>query len=177
MNLLDHPFTTSLAWALIHFLWQGTLIALVLALALSALKHYTATLKYALACTALILMTALPLTRLVADLRKPALVIVLDRPVLIPNDDSAFLVEPARKVTISASTHSVVTTLERAPRSPFTRLRPWILALWSLGVTLLSLRLIAGWLYTHRLKTRLIQNVSDDWNQRLRLIATQMRVC
>jgi hypothetical protein len=38
MNLLNtlvhHPFAANLAWALVHFVWQGALVALSLAVAL-----------------------------------------------------------------------------------------------------------------------------------------------
>ena len=51
-----------LGWTLVHFVWQGTLVALVLAAVLRGLKQSHT--RYAAACLALAVMTALPLATL-----------------------------------------------------------------------------------------------------------------
>ncbi|MFP2963552.1 transcriptional regulator, partial [Myxococcus sp. 1LA] len=50
----------SLGWALLHSLWQGTLVALLLAAALLTVGRRAAHARYALACGALVLALALP---------------------------------------------------------------------------------------------------------------------
>ncbi|AKQ69897.1 Regulatory sensor-transducer, BlaR1/MecR1 family [Myxococcus hansupus] len=50
----------SMGWALLHSLWQGTLVALMLAVALIAAGRRAAHARYALACGALVLALALP---------------------------------------------------------------------------------------------------------------------
>ncbi|NVJ07425.1 M56 family metallopeptidase [Myxococcus sp. AM001] len=50
----------SLGWALLHSLWQGTLVALLLAVALVTVGRRAAHARYALACGALVLALALP---------------------------------------------------------------------------------------------------------------------
>jgi HEAT repeat protein/beta-lactamase regulating signal transducer with metallopeptidase domain len=50
----------AVGWALVHFVWQGTVVALVAALALWAMRRATATLRYAVAVGALVTMAALP---------------------------------------------------------------------------------------------------------------------
>ena len=57
---LTQPFWHALGWALLHSLWQGGLLAVVLAGTLSLLKGRSASLRYALACAALVLMIAAP---------------------------------------------------------------------------------------------------------------------
>ena len=54
----------SLGWALLHLLWQGTLVAGVLALALRVLRRQAAAARYALACGALGMMLVLPVATL-----------------------------------------------------------------------------------------------------------------
>ncbi|HEX9793609.1 MAG TPA: hypothetical protein VGC54_06460, partial [Planctomycetota bacterium] len=49
-----------LGLALLHFLWQGTLIAGGLALALKLIDRSAAQLRYGLACAALLLLAAAP---------------------------------------------------------------------------------------------------------------------
>src|SRR5262245_35377766 len=50
-----------LGWALIHFTWQGTLVALSLGAALRMLRGASTNARYAAACVALLLMSSLPL--------------------------------------------------------------------------------------------------------------------
>jgi TonB family protein len=48
-------------WTLIHFVWQGVLVAIILACALTLLNGKSARPRYLAACTALVLMAMLPL--------------------------------------------------------------------------------------------------------------------
>ncbi|QSQ21228.1 M56 family metallopeptidase [Pyxidicoccus parkwayensis] len=50
----------SVGWALLHSLWQGALVALLLAVALATVGRRAANARYALACGALVLSLALP---------------------------------------------------------------------------------------------------------------------
>ena len=52
--------TTLIAWALLHFLWQGTLVVVGAAIALHLLRGSSATSRYNLGVTALALMAAVP---------------------------------------------------------------------------------------------------------------------
>src|SRR5262245_66150088 len=50
-----------LGWTLIHFTWQGTLVALLLAGVQRMLRGASTNARYAAACIALLLMSSLPL--------------------------------------------------------------------------------------------------------------------
>ena len=50
-----------LGWALIHFTWQGTFVAILLAGVLRILRGRSTNARYAAACAALLLMLAAPL--------------------------------------------------------------------------------------------------------------------
>ncbi len=54
------PAVQAIAWALIHFLWQGALVGLAAAGVLGLLKRGSAASRYAVAAGALLLMLALP---------------------------------------------------------------------------------------------------------------------
>ena len=61
MNSIETMSTVeALGWTLFHFLWQGALVALMLALARVALKRRAANLRYLASCAAMLLMLALP---------------------------------------------------------------------------------------------------------------------
>jgi beta-lactamase regulating signal transducer with metallopeptidase domain len=61
ITLLNQPWTERLGWTLLHFLWQGILVAALYALARAlAGGRISARGRYALACGALVAMTAAP---------------------------------------------------------------------------------------------------------------------
>lgn len=61
ITLLNQPWTERLGWTLLHFLWQGILVAALYALARAlAGGRMSARGRYAIACAALLAMTAAP---------------------------------------------------------------------------------------------------------------------
>ena len=57
-TLLEHPYMQALAWALVHFIWQGTLIALAAKALLSVWARQVSNLRPS-ACKADALATEL----------------------------------------------------------------------------------------------------------------------
>ena len=61
ITLLNQPWTERLGWTLLHFLWQGILVAALFALARAlAGGRISARGRYAIACASLLAMTAAP---------------------------------------------------------------------------------------------------------------------
>ena len=52
------PWIEVTGWTLIHFVWQGTLLALATAAALGACRRSAADIRYAIACLGLAAMLA-----------------------------------------------------------------------------------------------------------------------
>ena len=59
-RLFTEPLVQSIGWALVHFLWQGTLIAGLAAAILGALRGGRSSARYAIGCAALALMLTAP---------------------------------------------------------------------------------------------------------------------
>src|ERR1035438_10371781 len=53
-----NPDLSALAWALIHFLWEGGVIAVLLAVALRMTRPSRADVRYLISCAAMVLMLA-----------------------------------------------------------------------------------------------------------------------
>jgi hypothetical protein len=65
-------FIDPVGWTLLHFLWQGVVVAAALALVLGRMRRASAAAKYVACCTALASMAALPvLTLIVLISHKP----------------------------------------------------------------------------------------------------------
>ena len=59
-TIFSQPFVEKLGWTLLHFVWQGAAVALLLALLLRILRGSTANLRYIISCAALALMILAP---------------------------------------------------------------------------------------------------------------------
>ncbi|HEV2146927.1 MAG TPA: hypothetical protein VGR37_05975, partial [Longimicrobiaceae bacterium] len=56
----EHPAVRALGWALLHFVWQGALVAGLAALALHLLRGRSPQARYAVGCAALVVMLVAP---------------------------------------------------------------------------------------------------------------------
>ena len=117
----------ALSSALLHFVWQGMVVAIVLWIALFLLRNRSANARYLTCCGALAILVLAPLVTAVALYRSPA----PDVGVLQPHDQ--------------VTTGSVAAKpAARMPIDWIATLQPWALPVWSFGVLLCSMRLVWG---------------------------------
>ena len=131
----------ALGWTLLHFLWQGCLIAALLALVLAALPHAAAQARYAACCCALTSMLVAPLGTLLRQLGVD------------------------RASTPSLGTLGVGHEGLAAPSAPAPLLAT-LGAAWALGSLVMSVRLAVGLLRLRHLVEQAIP-VPDAWQRRL----------
>jgi len=195
MNTLTELFCNSVAqrigWSLIHFLWQGAAVALVLAVTLSLLRNRSAQARWAVCCAALALMAVLPVvTALAVSVEAPTL------PQVAPVAVAVEVVWPPAPQVLPAGplTDPEASINTRTPSSPAARgqaapapwhrqleclLRPalpWATIVWLAGVLAMSFWHVGGWLQVWRLRrfgTRpagsAIQATFDELIQRLHI--------
>ncbi len=146
-----------IGWTLIHSLWEGGAIAAVLALVFSATRHRGPSLRYTLGMIGLVLMVALPLLtasrmQTVTSVPKASLSSestpspsVAAIPVSAPASDPASRTDAGRRSDriVSIAPQSIISNIEPA--------FPWIVAAWSIGLVLLSIRMIGGVTRTRRI--------------------------
>ena len=137
--------TETLGWALVHFLWQGALIALLLQGTLAACR--TAAARYRWLMAALVAMLAAPV----------ATYIVLSRPAMhLPPVETAVLAPAAAAVHVAPATLHLSIS--------------WLVYLWLAGVAGLSLRWLGGWVLLERLR-REAEPLSHELAARCRQLA------
>jgi beta-lactamase regulating signal transducer with metallopeptidase domain len=184
--LLDKPFFQTLGWTLLHFIWQGALVAILLANLNIFLRRRAASLRYALSCAAMLLMLALPVATFIAGQAAPSALTL--QSVAARTDDT----EAARAG--AAGVLSEVSDASTPPRRSsslsllpalsgsgelarrLSGLLPWMTALWLSGVMLLSLRVAGGWMCAQRLKRRQTNPAGEDWQEMLHNLCVRMRV-
>jgi len=173
-SLLHTPTVELLGWTLLHFVWQGALVAAVLAGALYLLRTHSPRVRYVVSCAALLGLLVLPV------------------------GTGAFLggsgVSPALSLEGAAGTSSGAVTIADVPRAsagepaaaglPSWRARvvawvqpalPWIVLTWGLGVLGFALRLGGGAWRVRRVR-RSSSPAPSEWQERLRALADRMGV-
>ncbi len=181
------PFLQSAGWALIHFLWQGTAIAIVASVALRLLERRSASLRYVVACVGLVAMLAAPAatarllwrqsptladTSRVDDVRSKgrattaaSLAVTLGpaaleprRPARVPSDLWLGAARPLGRVSLG----------------DVDRFVPGITIAWLLCVAVLLGRMTGGWWHVRRLHRIALATSSSRWQTACRRLAYRL---
>lgn len=156
MDALIAPFADAvhvLGWTLLHFLWQGAVVGILYALVRARVPRGHA--RYALGLAALVVLALCPLLtgwRLLGGAGEA-----------VAATDAMAWVGGA---TVDAAPAAV------AWRGLLGAALPWLVALWAVGVLLLTLR---AWLHWHQIK-RLLREASPlpAWEARLRELSRRL---
>jgi len=153
--LFAQPWVQQLGWTLVHFLWQGAVIAAIFALARPLVRSVNA--RYVLACGALALMTALPIvTFLVSD---------------FDSNNQGAAVDIFLNQAVPASIEKYV-----PPPDVWQRTAPWLVIIWLAGVVVFSIRLLGGWLIATRLRFTTARLPESEWQQLVENLARRIGV-
>ena len=158
---MNSAMTSALAHTLFHFLWEGALIALVLAFALYACRPISSRVRYALACVAMLAM----LTAFLATLAW-----------FWPHSTSIVTHVPAAAARTFAAPPVLSNDLPAATRVAGHRPAVSWVALYMLGVVLFSLRSFAAWLAALRLRRTGVAAASALWQARFAPLLERARV-
>ncbi|MBN1419506.1 MAG: HEAT repeat domain-containing protein [Planctomycetes bacterium] len=201
-TLLAKPVVARMGWTLLHFLWQGAIVWSLLACALVILRRRSPGARYGAAFGALFLLVACPAITfpLVRDavpapsppqmvlpsletLQAPAPAIP---PVPFRGGSAPVPVAPSGSAPSPIPEDRDADPVSVAPPlaiSLFARIAswvspalPWIVAGWALGVLVLSIRLLGGWILANRMKTRGVHPASDRLVRALDDLRLRLRV-
>jgi TonB family protein len=144
---LGQALTHALGWTLLHFLWQGALVAVVLWCALALMERRSADARYAAASLALLAMVALPLLTF-AHLANEEYRTTLAQ--------AAFV--DAGSILIHAGADAGPTSWSARITFALDRNMPWLMLVWCAGVLVFSCRLAVGMAVAHGWKLQGIQS-------------------
>ena len=139
MNTWLPSFVSTLGWALVHFVWQGTLVGIASAVALIVLRNARPQTRYLVGCAALALCLLLPVVGVWHGLRADASFV----------DTTTSAVASADTVQFIASGQDIVSTASW--RASLQDRLPWLVALWPLGAGLLAARMALGLIWIGRI--------------------------
>lgn len=147
------PFVHALGWTLLHFFWQGAMIALLLACVLGTLPSHASMLRYAVSCAAMALMVALPLITfgiLTAKLQHETLHYIR---LFAAEHRSAQLAGE-----LGSSTQQWSVWCEQAVN----QLLPFVILFWLAGVIVLLCRLNLGLIATMKLSSLAVEPAAAE---------------
>jgi uncharacterized protein (TIGR03435 family) len=149
---------------LLHFLWQGVLIAGVYAAARRSVARPEV--RYLLACAALAVMAAAPVATWIALRSTPSRAVAAAASLSAPHAASA-----------AAGFRSEVPPLFGAGYSGVPPVwLTWVAAAWSAGVVVFWLRLLGGWMIAARLRSRQVRPAPCQWQQAFDVLRARLRV-
>ena len=183
--------TSAVGWALLHFVWQGALVAVIFAFAVRLLRTPEA--RYALGVGAMLALLALPVVtaaRYASGAAAPgnaATRFIGEMPAVSDPADALMSREagaPGERVSTASRAARTTTAAEAraaapglaAVVAPLAERMPLLVAIWLAGVFLLSLRLFDAWLHTHRLSHQGTRPADAAHRLTLERIAGRLRI-
>ncbi len=177
--------THALGWALVHFLWQGAVLAVLLGIALPFTRATAARTRYTLSLLTLSAMLVAPMATGLrihrSDRATPPSAGTND---LLRSDVvTPRAIDPESPALPSGSPATSTLDQPVEPASSVARLRglltpvlPWLVVAWVVGVVLLSIRLAHGWITARRLRTLGTYPTEQSLQHVLSRLAARMRV-
>jgi beta-lactamase regulating signal transducer with metallopeptidase domain len=152
----------AIGWTLIHSLWQGALVFMLLAPLLTLFKDHTPQLRYNLLCLGLMVFLAGMITTFYLSLPEPLPSAVWTEQEIVATNSSAASMETPEAVH------------KPAPAVYAFSLRPlihkyagYLVRIWLLGGLLFGLRWMTGIFYTRRFKTTLVRDLAPEWQEQV----------
>ena len=188
-SLLNMPGVELLGRVLLHSLWQGVAIAACLALALYLLRRISPELRYHLCLFALLACLATPIftygrlsTPSNSSLKVADTSILATRPLANPIPSKGALslegtgwsAAPIEQEAIRSAPRHTFRPLGRSFR--LEPILPWLVVIWFLGVTALSLRLAFGLRLLRRLRNSYTERVPDTVSAAMRRLSQTLEI-
>ena len=145
------PLLTALGWTLVHFIWQGALIALALAIVLAALRGRSADARYVACCGGMAAMGLAPVVTLVA----------------LIGSSAAPAIAPAQLLSAATAT----ATLDR-----LAALLPDVTLAWVVGVCLFQARMLLHWTNAQRIKHRGLLAAPEPCRRSMRELCVKLGI-
>ncbi len=163
------PLVEVVGWTLVHFVWQGALVAVAISLALEFLVFRSAHARYIVSCLGLFAMLAAPgitLAVATASSSSPAVFAVAEQE---SQSFDSFNVRggPAFRQSLSPSKPAVFNVSIDAVLTG-------IVFLWGAGVMVLLARMAGGWWRVRRLHRRALASALSAWQPTCEQIAARL---
>ena len=165
-----------MGWTLVHSLWQGLLILIVLSVLLVILRRNSAQLKYFISYAALIGILVWSSVTFVRSYQYAQDKQELKEKIMTtPGYVKTYLEENQKEINkqeakLSFNMHEI------RVRSFFQRNFYLICTFWLIGIIFLIVRLTGGFIYTRRLRKKSLSPINDEWLQKINELAERLTI-
>ncbi|MFY9728856.1 MAG: M56 and DUF3738 domain-containing protein [Bryobacteraceae bacterium] len=154
--LSSQPWVERLGWTLVHFLWQGAVIAAVYAAVRKGIPPSSSpNTRYILACAALAAMLAAPFATWY--LVRPADA----APVAAHLAGRASSAAPATIIALPASVSATISDVRAG------QFLSWVVVTWLTGAMAFWARLMGGWVVAARMRSTQVRPAPPEWRRAL----------
>ncbi len=165
--LVSQPWVERLGMTLVHFFWQGLLIAILYAAARRSMARASSPqARYLLACGALAAMMAAPL---------------VTWELMRPSEASPEAIYSVRSTAAAAPTPRIVTSiaLPDSVRATVSGVQPerfllWVVIVWFVGAVVFWIRLAGGLVVTARMRSMLVRRAPPEWQETLKELGARV---
>jgi len=180
-NILSQQIIQNLGWTLVHFVWQAAAVALLLAILFRLLRKSSSNLRYIIACIALALIVLMPIVTIrLPDVPAETIEPVKLAPIDLPK--AGFDAPPIVQTPPIETTPPLLPAA--APKIPLKdkfveaidSSLPFIVVAWLVGVFCLSIWHLGGWAQLQRLRRKMVKQVSERVNLRLKYLAEKLGI-
>jgi len=165
---LNGPVAEAIGWALLHLIWQGAVVAAILAAVLALLDRRSANARYVASCAALALLLILGVATGIRAY-EPRSAAATPPPfvqTLVMNTEGGGMAA-ALQGSIPITDRLLATARHSLPS---------VVMVWLIGVALLSSRLLMTWLKTQRLARGDARASNDEWHRMVTRLANAMQL-
>ncbi len=162
-----NSWTLVAGWVLVHFVWQGAVVAAVAAFVLHLSRHRSASLRYTVACGALaVMLLSVAITAALFEPSAP----INPAPRAATTDGTVKRVDVLLPIEIGESGSTPrLSNVQRIEAA-----LPWIVSAWLLGVACLLARTVAGWWRVRRLYKLAASSMQSAWQGAANRIASRV---
>ena len=168
-DIIPEEFIKAIGWTIFHSIWQGAVVAILLAGILLLTRKNSSRLRYNLSAAALFVMFGISIITFIYVYTSSA-------------DISAGSVETLYGSSLNSNTNinseplvnNTDLDIAGTLKSYFAQHMPLIVTVWLFGFFLFSLRFVGGLLYVQKLKNEGINPLDDPWTYRLRALSKKL---
>lgn len=173
IDIFSSPTAETLGWTLLHSLWQGLLIAVLLIITLRFISERAASVRYVVSCAALMAFVLSSLITFIYLSQTSSLNEV------IPASSHASIITFDATQAIGQNNASVSESdfdMYLLNAKAFVKSNmAWFVFFWLIGSVIILTRLVAGLWFVNRIKKHTVL-LTGYWNEKLRTFAENLRV-
>jgi len=182
MKIIQYLFSNELieaiGWTLVHSLWQGAIVTILLAVLLVLMRRNSAQLRYFVSFVSLVILLGWSVVTFVKSYKYAAEKEALKESIVSsPNYLRMLLEENISTTELKATSENEVLDLKMVKiRSFFQRNFPVICSLWLVGMIFLVFRLMGSFIYLHRVRTFGLIELGEEWMNKLNELADRLKI-